>query len=349
MANVNIINGRLWMPGTYLLLYVDRAGVFNLVNSQWPDNAFPVPVYLRISGAGNELTITGTLSGYSSTVVPIQDGPDCVPFLGAAAGLPPFILIEYPSGTVTSGPYTDTLTNIFARATGGSDPYFSSVKLLLGSEGADASTTIADEGPLARGNATVTGNAQIDTALFKFGAASLLLDGTGDKITFADSADWQFDGQFTVEAWINVNSFATATTSTILSHGASSVSYGWWFTYSNAGTLRFRFDDNGDGVALHDLQQVAGPISTGQWYHVAVDRDAASTMRLYVNGVMRASKASATGTSFDSPNGLDIGYIGSSTTFTVNGWIDEVRITKGVARYATDTSFTVPAAAFPRS
>jgi hypothetical protein len=40
---------------------------------------------------------------------------------------------------------------------------------------------------------------------------------------------------------------------------------------------------------------------------------------------------------------LDIG----SATF--GGWIDELRITKGVARYASDGGFTVPTAAFPRS
>jgi hypothetical protein len=47
------------------------------------------------------------------------------------------------------------------------DPSFSSVKLLLGFEGADGATGspgMDDESGSARGTATVSGNAQIDTA-----------------------------------------------------------------------------------------------------------------------------------------------------------------------------------------
>lgn len=32
----------------------------------------------------------------------------------------------------------------------------------------------------------------------------------------------------------------------------------------------------------------------------------------------------------------------------MNGWLDEVRITKGVARYSLDSGFAVPTAAYPR-
>jgi hypothetical protein len=229
------------------------------------------------------------------------------------------------------------------------DSLFSNVKLLLGFEGADAATGapgMTDESPSARGNATVSGNAQIDTAQFKYGAASLLLDGTGDKIAFADHADWELTGEFTIEAFLRINSFAAAT-NTIMAHGASSVAYGWWLTHSNAGTLRFRFDDGGDGTALHDVTQGSAPMTTGTWYHIAVDRDASNKIRLYVDGVMRGSKTAATGSSHASAGTLDIGMIASS--LPMNGWLDEVRITKGAARYASDSGFTVPAAAFPRS
>ena len=45
-----------------------------------------------------------------------------------------------------------------------------------------------------------------------------------------------------------------------------------------------------------------------------------------------------------------IGTIGTLDTFNpLTGWIDELRITKGVARYDSDSGFTVPTAAFPRS
>ncbi|MBR1246139.1 LamG domain-containing protein [Bradyrhizobium sp. AUGA SZCCT0169] len=229
------------------------------------------------------------------------------------------------------------------------DANFASVKLLLGFEGADGATGapgMTDESASARGNATVSGNAQIDTAQFKYGAASLLLDGTGDKIAFADSTDWEFDGEFTIEAFLRINSLSPIT-STVMSHGTASTAYGWWLTYSNAGTLRFRFDDGADGTALHDITQGSAPMTTATWYHVAVDRDASNKLRLYVDGVMRASKTAATGTSANTAGTLDIGMVGSSSP--MNGWVDEVRITKGVARYASDGGFAPPAAAFPRS
>lgn len=91
-----------------------------------------------------------------------------------------------------------------------SDANFSSTKLLLGFNGADASTTFTDESAAARGNATVVGNAQVDTGQFKFGTGSGLFDGTGDCLTFANSADWNFqNGAFTIEFFVRFNSVAS--------------------------------------------------------------------------------------------------------------------------------------------
>jgi hypothetical protein len=64
---------------------------------------------------------------------------------------------------------------------------------------------------------------------------------------------------------------------------------------------------------------------------------------------MRASSTPANSAIADDTQGLGIGAQNAGGTVDMNGWLDEVRITKGVARYATDTSFSVPTAAFPRS
>ncbi|QKC83613.1 LamG-like jellyroll fold domain-containing protein [Mesorhizobium sp. NZP2077] len=68
---------------------------------------------------------------------------------------------------------------------------------------------------------------------------------------------------------------------------------------------------------------------------------------MYLNGTMVASSTHRT----INPSGavLSIGADGNTSGFNFNGWIDEVRITKGVARYASDSGFTAPTAAFPRS
>ena len=75
-------------------------------------------------------------------------------------------------------------------------------KVLLHFDGADAATTITDDN--AGGSAhtwTAAANAQIDTAQFVFGGASLLIDGTGDYVSTPDHADFTLgSSDFAVEA-----------------------------------------------------------------------------------------------------------------------------------------------------
>src|SRR5687768_4015081 len=80
------------------------------------------------------------------------------------------------------------------------DPHFASVVLLCDFDGTDAATTAPDESPVGRA-LTFVGNAQIDTAQFKYGVSSLLLDGSGDYVTAPDSTDWRFAGEFTIESF----------------------------------------------------------------------------------------------------------------------------------------------------
>jgi hypothetical protein len=84
------------------------------------------------------------------------------------------------------------------------------------------------------------------------------------------------------------------------------------------------------------------------WYHVAVDKDAAGKIRIYVNGVMKGSATPANSAFHNSTAVMRVGR-DSNTARWFNGWIDEVRVTKGVARYASDGGFSVPTAAFPHS
>jgi hypothetical protein len=85
--------------------------------------------------------------------------------------------------------------------------------------------------------------------------------------------------------------------------------------------------------------------STGVFYKLAADRDAAGTLRVYADGVMIGKLLSAGG----SRTGDDPVEIGRVTSTLFDGWIDEVRITKGVARYASDGGYTPSVDPFPRS
>lgn len=225
------------------------------------------------------------------------------------------------------------------------DQHIASVKLLLGCEGADASTTVTDESPSARGSATVRGNAQIDTAQFKFGASSLLCDGTSDAMQWADSADWHFgSGNFTVEAWVRFNN--TTNQQFIVCQWQGTGAFAWVLSKTATHTLQWAVSTTGSNAVL-GAESAWGP-STGTWYHVAVDFDGTNT-RIYVDGVMLASSGTLN-TIFNAATVLSVGGSSAATPATsLNGWIDEVRVTKGVARYASDSGYTVPDRAFPRS
>lgn len=220
------------------------------------------------------------------------------------------------------------------------DPNFASVKLLLGFEGADAAVATSDESPAAHGAATFAGNAQIDTAQFKFGASSMLLDGSGDYVQFPDSPDWTLGtGQFTIEGWYRWN-VVSGNPCLIGQMGGTDT----WMIFLNGGTdLLFR-----DGNA-HFSGSFPFTPTANTWYHIACDRDASDVIRLYINGVMGGKAAYAFNIA-NTADPLTIGTrYGGASSYDFNGWVDEVRITKGVARYASDAGFTVPTAAFPRS
>jgi concanavalin A-like lectin/glucanase superfamily protein len=89
-------------------------------------------------------------------------------------------------------------------------------------------------------------------------------------------------------------------------------------------------------------------LNTGVWYHLAVDKDSTGKIRLYVNGAVVGSATPANSTiNHNAGQPVSIGCTGFGGN-PLSGWVDEVRVTKGVARYKTDAGFTPPTHAFPR-
>ncbi|RJT32101.1 LamG domain-containing protein [Mesorhizobium waimense] len=238
----------------------------------------------------------------------------------------------------------------FGGAGGGggpaTDPYFANVVLLCGFNGTDGATTAPDESLSAK-TLTFVGDAQIDTARSKFDGASLLLDGTGDRVTVPDSLDWDLSDansdQFTVECWI----YPTVgnTTQYLIAQSGNIGNWSWGLGFSDL-TIFFQWSPNGT-TPMNSLTYASPTMSLNAWHHACVDKDATGKIRLYVDGVMRASSTPANSAFFNSTATLQIGAFNAANFF--NGSIDEARITKGVARYASDSGFTVPTEAFPRS
>jgi hypothetical protein len=188
----------------------------------------------------------------------------------------------------------------------------------------------------AKSPVQTAGDSRISTLVKNYGSGSMFFDGTGDWLIIPDSVDLQFGtGDFTVEAWINVTSYATARS--IIGKGIGSI--GWFLYIATTGKLAF----------VHQALTVNGnnQLDPGQWYHIALVRNGSSTgnVRMYINGNLDVSSGTAITTDFNQTN---VVYVGADRNATnpYLGYIDELRVTKGVARYTT--SFVPPATAFPK-
>jgi hypothetical protein len=234
---------------------------------------------------------------------------------------------------------TITLSLVAGEASGDLvDPEFASVALLLHMDGSNGSTSFTDSSSNAL-TVSVFGDAQVSTSSPKFGSGSLLLDGTGDYLRVPDDPDWDFGtGDFTVEAWINM----AALDDTMPIVGRLSPSAGgvaWGLQALRSPTRLFFYA----GAASFFHNWTGGSLNT--WHHVAVTRSG-TTLSVYANGSRLGSGSNSTNLGA-STSTVRIGTDSLETLF-FNGKIDDVRVTKGIARY-TGASYTVPTAAFPDS
>lgn len=206
---------------------------------------------------------------------------------------------------------------------------------LLHFGGANGSTSFPDD---TGRTWTVSGNAQVSTAWAALGSGSLLLDGSLDYIATADSADFHFGtGMFTVQCFYKPDT--AATNAAIIGKWAGTSGARGWILYLNAGSLYFRFSESGSGT-LRDVVVAWTPVA-GQAYHLAASRDTSGVVRLFIDGVVVAQATRPQAVN----NGTGTVRVGHANDLTaayyVDGYIDEVAITKGLCLYAGN--FTPPA------
>jgi len=227
----------------------------------------------------------------------------------------------------------DTTEKIFEHTVTTAD---TNAKLLCMFEGADAATTgTADTGQTI----TFAGTAQIDTAQYKIGTSSLLLDGNSDYVTVPDSTDWDFGtGDFTIDLWVRHSSLTGVQDycSQIESDGATNV-----LQFKKTATNELNFSVVGGGETQAAIFTTS-PVITGTdtWYHIALVRSGANTY-IFVNGVSQTLDSQVIGTVPNQTTPFDIGRIGGVYNAShMNGYIDAMRVTKGTALWTAD--FTPP-------
>jgi hypothetical protein len=218
------------------------------------------------------------------------------------------------------------------------DPQFTSVSLLLHGNGANGSTTFTDNSRFGH-SFTTTGSPTISTTESKFGGSSLFFNGSSSLTTTSAEA-FSLGGQdFTIEVWANLSSVSAGRT--ILSfNSVSPAADSLLFGYANGTGVVFYMRSTSASWDIADSRPLAPTINIGQWHHLAISRSG-SSIYAFQDGVLKSTTTSSLPL-FPSTNRL---FVGTWSSNFANGYIDDLRITKGVARYTAN--FTPPAAPFP--
>lgn len=225
------------------------------------------------------------------------------------------------------------------------DTNFESVSLLLHMDGSNASTTFIDSSKNAL-SVTANGNAQISTAQSKFGGSSGLFDGSGDAaiITTGLNNFTMSGNAYTLEAWIRPS--VVSGSRPVISITAASASFFGLIALSVSGGALAWESRHNTGSGFANVNGTGGTVTVDTWHHVALSVDN-GTARAYLNGAQVGTNQTFTAPAF-TVAGVGIGAFGNLfdiSTACFNGYIDELRITKGVARYTAN--FTPSAAPFP--
>jgi hypothetical protein len=225
-----------------------------------------------------------------------------------------------------------------AAAAGGNDSY---TKVLLHLDGADGSTTITDNNAGGSAHAWTNNGATgaISIAQSKFGGASYSTGGGSGWVDTPDHADYTLgSGDWTVDFWAYPLGFGSAR---FLVGQANSAATGISFDILRNASNVFTGEAYIGGVATSVIGTTA--ISTSGWHHVAFTRNG-SVLRLFVDGIQEGGNVAISGAVDDSASPLAVGRLGAYASLLWYGYIDEFRLSVGIARWTT--SFTPPLAAY---
>jgi hypothetical protein len=206
----------------------------------------------------------------------------------------------------------------------------SHTKLLLHADGMESSTVFTDE---MGKNITAVGHTHIDTSEKKFGTASASFDGTGDYLTVTNSVDFDFGSEdFTIDGWFyfNVNDIGYQI---LVDRRSNSDGTGWLLYLETNNAISF-LSASASGWDNFVISNTEVAPARGVWTHLAVVRNG-DVFTIYQNGIALKS-------------GIFTGSIGAQTVNPTigaghtnpvagfNGYIDELRISKGIAKWTED-------------
>jgi hypothetical protein len=227
--------------------------------------------------------------------------------------------------------YTDVLR---------SDPYAANLVLaipgVIGGQGSgygDYSANIKGSGS----NKTVTANGNAGVALTaSYYGSALSFDGSGDYLSIPDSSDFTLGSEnFTIECWFNPNAYGSFPSIVHQYDSGTNRSFFFSLNGSSSPLLKFYLYYN-NGTSVTELTGVSVPLN--QWTHVVAERQN-NILSLYQNGVVTGIATNITYIVTDSSEPITIGDVAAGN-YPLNGYIQDLRIYKGVAKYTG--GFDVP-------
>ena len=232
---------------------------------------------------------------------------------------------------------------------GGADPDFANVVALFKTPSVGSISDVT--GTL--GTPTIVSNAVVNSSRTKFQTAAMNFSGTNGYIEVpynGNQTSLDFGtGAFTVECWTyrtGAGAFGTGSYDAIMSTNINGVD-GWGLFVKQAGNrLAWRSPD--PAVFYEDTVDFQLPLNA--WAHVAVSSEGSGgNIRMFIDGVERFSLAAPTGNqnTSTSSTAFQIGRQEDEQNKRYAGYVEDIRITKGVARYTA--AFTPPTEEFPTS
>ena len=365
LAPVNTYTIECWIFPTALPGSTNSAQLFQVSNANATNfGALLFELYgtgnirfqVRPSTGGTNVLITSsstvTTNTWSHVAVSVSSGSATVYINGASVGTGTVVVLDntqtfcsigYLNNGFTTGvvAYTGYISDL--RVVKGTALYPSAftppttpitpvanTTLLLGATSANASGII-DETMMS--SIDVLGAARASTSQKKFGNSAIYFNGTGDILRLQNNGNQQFtfgNSDFTIDGWLYTSTVAAGFRTICTTR------------LTSAATDTFRFSFGLRAAALEFYAGSAAVISSGTvtgntWTHFAATRSSGS-LRLFLNGTQVGSTTAFTN------------YLASDQQLTVggtaalqdlwNGYLDELRVTKGYARYVAN--FTAP-------
>ncbi len=176
-----------------------------------------------------------------------------------------------------------------------------------------------------------------------FGSSSIYFDGGGDYFSVLESTDFDIYGaDFTIDFWMQTSS---GDFPVLDIHSAASSYYSTRLYVLSDGTFQAIIGSSNDGGSgTTTLFTTTSTVNDGQWHHIALVSEWGGNSVLYIDGVNAAS--GATGTRDTTLGMVLVGaewYADAIHAVKYTGYLDDLRISKGIARWVTDfTPPTVP-------